>query len=123
MTPVLIIMMNHLSQVGHVSQLFAECWTLGNVRWSEVPYDPSKSMVVWIIFRGSILFLLWIHNVFLLAAGWVGHMSLGAGALVLYQWCLRMLPSLTLPERGVLRVVLVWVIAICGSTTVSIHLG
>lgn len=67
MTPVLIVMMNHLSRIGPISQRLTKYWTEMNVRGGEVPFDFSESMIIWTILRGNTLFLLHVYGAFLMA--------------------------------------------------------
>ena len=89
MIPVLIVMMNHLFPVSRVSHWLKEHWKEVNLRWSEVPYNSSESMLV---LGCSSFFFGRVDIVFLVADGWVRRMSLGAGASLLAQRALG-LPS------------------------------
>ena len=65
MTPVLIVMMNQLSQIGPIRQRLTKQRIEASVRGSEVPYDSSEPMIVWVVPQGSISSLLRVHGAFL----------------------------------------------------------
>ena len=112
MTPVLIVIINHLSKINSLPHIRLR-W---NVRGSEVPDDSPESAIVGAIFRGNILFLVRVHGTFFVAHCRARHMSLLCRPHWGWRW------NSANREDRVLCMVMVQAVAIVGaSASGSVH--
>jgi hypothetical protein len=73
-------------------------------RGSEISYNPSESMLLWVVIGGNGLIRLRFSRVFHLAVRWLKHLFLRAGTLLLDQPRLGMVSTFVIHENMVVGV-------------------